>query len=213
MQAELTEDRGLPLSLLYVEWRVVFVLLSFSKTEPTDFCFAQPISGCQTVFPELRVLFPMSQKGFAERVAARMKQLGYCAQAITKILKPLSKGPAAHGKAFSHVTPVEEELMKHMHADGLGVKRIAAAVRRSTDTVSKHLFRKCGQTPGKVGPKVCITEAKYKQIYKGYQRLLQKSRAKEVHCQDGEERLEAQVQCQNFEPRILGAWGPLPAVV
>jgi len=132
------------------------------------------------VFPELRVLFPMSQKGFAERVAARMKQLGYCSQAITKILKPLSKGPAAHGKAFSHVTPVEEELMKHMHADGLGVKRIAAAVRRSTDTVSKHLFRKCGQTPGKVGPKVCITEAKYKQIYKGYQRLLQKSRAKEV---------------------------------
>ena len=92
--------------------------------------------------------------------------------------------------------------MKHMHADGLGVKRIAAAVRRSTDTVSKHLFRKCGQTPGKVGPKVCITEAKYKQIYKGYQRLLQKVTRQGGHCQDGEERLEAQVQCQNFEPRI-----------
>ena len=95
-------------------------------------------------------------------------------------LKPLSKGRAVHGKAFSHVTPVEEELMKHMHADGLGVKRIAAAVRRSTDTVSKHLFRKRGQTPGKASWKVCITEAKYKQIYKGYQRFLQKSRGKEV---------------------------------
>ena len=52
------------------------------------------------MFPELRVLFPMSQKGFAERVAARMKQLGYCSQAITKILKPLSKGPLRMEKPF-----------------------------------------------------------------------------------------------------------------
>eukprot|EP00435_Cladocopium_sp_Y103_P051656 s1435_g16.t1 len=122
----------------------------------------------------------MAQKGFADRVAARMKQLGYGAQVIGKILKPLSKGPAVPGKAFSHVTPVEEELMKHMHSDGLGVKQIAAAVRRSTDTVSKHLFRKCGQPPAKVGRKVAITEGKYKQIYKGYQRLLRKSPGKEV---------------------------------
>ena len=103
----------------------------------------------------------MAQKCFADRVAAQ-KQLGHGTQAISKILNSLSKARAVHGKAFSHVTAVEEELMKHMHADGLGVKRIAAAVSRSTDTVSKHLFRKCGQPPSKVGRKVAITEAKHK---------------------------------------------------
>ena len=122
----------------------------------------------------------MASRQFAQRVAARMKQLGYGQAAIGKILQPLTKRPAQCDQAFAHVTATEEELIRHLHADGLGVKRIAAALGRSTDTVSKHLFRKCKKKPVKVGRKACITEGKYKHIHKGYQRLLRNARGKEV---------------------------------
>ena len=122
----------------------------------------------------------MAHTDFAGTVAARMKQLGYGQLAISKVLRPLSGAEAACSASFSHVTPIEEELMRHLHASGLGVKRIAAAVGRSTDTISKHLFRRCKAKPARVGPKVCITDSNYKRIFKGYKRLLKNARGKEV---------------------------------
>ena len=122
----------------------------------------------------------MSHTDFAGTVAARMKQLGYGQHAISKVLRPLSGAEAACSASFSHVTPVEEELMRHSHASGLGVKRIAGALGRSTDTISKHLFRRCKAKPARVGRKVCITDSNYKRIFNGYKRLLKNARGKEV---------------------------------
>ena len=122
----------------------------------------------------------MAHTDFAGTVAARMKQLGYGQHAISKVLRPLSAPEAACSASFSHVTPVEEELMRHLHASGLGVKRIAGALGRSTDTISKHLFRRCKAKPARVGRKVCITDSNYKRIFKGYKHLLKNARGKEV---------------------------------
>ncbi|CAJ1423962.1 unnamed protein product [Effrenium voratum] len=117
----------------------------------------------------------------ANRVSARMKQLGYGPKAIRQILLPVTgKKAMKKDTAFVHVSPIEEELMKHLHSDGLGVKKVAAAVGRSTDTVSKHLFRKNKTKSGRVGPKVIITENKYKQMEKAYQKLLRQAKGKEV---------------------------------
>lgn len=109
-----------------------------------------------------------------------MKQLGYGPKAAQKILAPLLAKKVAKGVAFTHVPPVEEELMKHLHGDGLGVKKIAAALGRSSDTVSKHLYRRHTKKAGSVGPKVYISEAKYKQMAKAYQKLLRDAQGKEV---------------------------------
>ncbi|CAJ1348781.1 unnamed protein product [Effrenium voratum] len=117
----------------------------------------------------------------ANRVSARMKQLGYGPKAIRQILLPVTgKKAMKKDTAFVHVSPIEEELMKHLHSDGLGVKKVAAAMGRSTDTVSKHLFRKNKTKSGRVGPKVIITENKYKQMEKAYQKLLRQAKGKEV---------------------------------
>ena len=155
----------------------------------------------------------MAHTDFAGTVAARMKQLGYGQHAISKVLQPLSGAEAACSASFSHVTPVEEELMRHLHASGLGVKRIAGALGRSTDTISKHLFRRCKAKPARVGRKGCITDSNYKRIFNGYKRLLKNAPRQGGHCQDGEEGAEAQVQRQNFEPCTLGTWRPLPLSV
>ena len=74
-----------------------------------------------------------------------MKQLGTAPKAIRQILLPVTGKKAMKSV---HVSPIEEELMKHLHSDGLGIKKVAA---RSTETVSKHLFRKTKTKSGRVG--------------------------------------------------------------
>ena len=46
------------------------------------------------------------------------------------------------GYTFHRVSEHEANLMKKLHAEGSGVRSIAARLDRSTDTVSKHVFKK-----------------------------------------------------------------------
>ena len=84
-----------------------------------------------------------SKNDVLQRVSTRMAQLGYNSKAIRDIVGPVTKEKAEKGgESFQHVGPVEGELMKTLHEDGMGVKKIAAALGRSTDTISKHVFQK-----------------------------------------------------------------------
>ena len=96
-----------------------------------------------------------------------MKQLGYGTKAIRQVIGHLKSMKKDSDAAFRHVSAEESQLMKTLHDDGLGVKAIASTVHRSSDTVSKHLFKKNKrQKPQHVGRPVVITEAKFKQIQK-----------------------------------------------
>ena len=44
--------------------------------------------------------------------------------------------------AFARVTAKESQLFSKLHKQGMGVKKIRAITGRSTDTISKHVFRK-----------------------------------------------------------------------
>lgn len=103
-----------------------------------------------------------------------MKQLGYGTKAIRQVIGPLTMKSMKKDSdaAFRHVSAEESQLMKTLHDDGLGVKAIASTVHRSSDTVSKHLFKKNKrQKPQHVGRPVVITEAKFKQIQKAHKKL------------------------------------------
>ena len=43
---------------------------------------------------------------------------------------------------FTHVTSVEKALIKKLHSQGMGLRKIRAVTGRSFDTLSKHLFPK-----------------------------------------------------------------------
>ena len=79
------------------------------------------------------------------------------------------------------VDSCEDALMKSLHTEGYGVKKIAAMLRRSTDTVSKHVFKKNTKrvVQSKGRPKV-ITETVFKRMQKVYQKLLKESHPYEV---------------------------------
>ena len=63
----------------------------------------------------------MSSSGF--RLA--WPQLGYNSKAIRDIVGPVTKEKAEKGgESFQHVGPVEGELMKTLHEDGMGVKKL-----------------------------------------------------------------------------------------
>jgi hypothetical protein len=46
------------------------------------------------------------------------------------------------GKQFKRVAAHEQTLMQTLHQEGVGVGKIATRLRRSKDTVSKHIFKK-----------------------------------------------------------------------
>ena len=83
-----------------------------------------------------------------------------------------------------------------------GSRRRGAACMKQLGYGSQQLARSWSRS------NKAVTEAKYKQIHKGHQRLLQHARG-----QDGEERVEGEVQPQSFQPCILGPWSALQAVV
>ncbi|CAJ1422967.1 unnamed protein product [Effrenium voratum] len=116
-----------------------------------------------------------------KQFAGRMKLLGYGTKAIQKVIAPLAmKKPKKDNDGFQHVSPEEDVLMKNMHAEGMGIKKIASAIGRSTDTVSKHVFKKNNKKTKPTGRPVAISEQSFKQIQKVYQKLLRESKGKEV---------------------------------
>jgi len=101
--------------------------------------------------------------------------------AVRKVLSAVTaeackdKGAAC----FKHVSVQEEELMRHMHGEGFGVKRIASAIGCSTDTASKHVFKKYLKKAPKGGP-VAIGPATYQKVKKVYQKMLRECKGQEV---------------------------------
>ncbi|CAK0810004.1 unnamed protein product [Prorocentrum cordatum] len=66
--------------------------------------------------------------------------------------------------------------MRRLHDSGMGVKRIAAALSRSTDTVSKHLFKKNTTKKSKGRPKHSIRTPKgFLAAQRAYKKLLKSS--------------------------------------
>ena len=121
------------------------------------------------------------------RVTGRMQELGYGAKSIQAITpgvraKSTKKGGRKAERAeqdFKHVTVDEGALMRQMHEDGHGVKQIAATLHRSTDTVSKHVFKKhVKKAPH--GRPVAITPATYKKLEKVHKKLLKELPGQEV---------------------------------
>ena len=116
-----------------------------------------------------------------QAVAARMRKLGFSPTAVRQVTAPLRVKKALKKSAsFHHVTPQEAALMKRLHDEGIGVKKVAASVGRSSDTVSKHVFKKHFRQTTQVGRPVVINEAKFKQLQKGYQKMLREVTGKEV---------------------------------
>ena len=118
------------------------------------------------------------------RVTKRMQELGYGAksiQAITSAVRAKKGGKKAEcaEQSFKHVTADEGALMRQMHEDGQGVKKIAATLHRSTDTVSKHVFKKhVKKAPH--GRPVAITPAIYKRLEQVHKKMLKELPGQEV---------------------------------
>ena len=91
-------------------------------------------------------------------------------------------GPAAMPAAgFKHVSVGEGAIMRKLHAEGMGVRKIGALLSRSSDTVSKHMFNKhIKKEPIPKGRPHVITTALFKKMEKEYQKLLNKSQPHEV---------------------------------
>lgn len=131
---------------------------------------------------------------FAARMRARMVQLGYSQTAIKNIIPSRASSrvkPPKEEQCFRHVAPQEADMMRHMHGEGMGVKKIAAATGRSTDTVSKHVFKRHGKTKF-CGRPVAISPAVYKKVEKGYQKMLREAKGREVTVAMVKERLKLQ---------------------
>ena len=116
-------------------------------------------------------------------LVARMKRLGYSVKEINKVaagVKPKKQPANQEDAAFKHVSTEERDSMKKMREDGMGVKKIAAALGHSTDTVSKHVFHKNKKKPATVGRPIAISEMLFRRIQKVCQKLLRESQGKEV---------------------------------
>ena len=93
--------------------------------------------------------------------------------------------------------------MKAWHAEGLGVKTIARRLERSTDTVSKHVFKKNERGKKKpVGRPQTISDERFAAIMSTYEAMLAKAKnsAEVTAAADAVE-----VQPQNVAPRLLGS--------
>ena len=63
--------------------------------------------------------------------------------------------------------------MQKWHQEGLGVKKISERLERSTDTISKHLFKKHRRGGNKpLGRPAAITDAQFAKIIKTYETML-----------------------------------------
>ena len=79
-------------------------------------------------------------------------------------------------KSFTHVSADERVAMRRLHDSGMGVKKIAAAMGRSTDTISKHLFKKNTAKKAKGRPKHFIRTPKgFLAALRAYKKLLKSS--------------------------------------
>ena len=82
---------------------------------------------------------------------------------------------------YHHVSARESTIMKSLHNDGYGVKKIAAIVKRSTDTVSKHVFkRNTKNTARPKGRPSVVSETVFKRLHRVYQKLLNEAHPREV---------------------------------
>ena len=80
---------------------------------------------------------------------------------------------------FTHVSDREHALMRQLHGEGNGVRAIAKQLRRSTDTVSKHVFQKSGpETKRPSGRPPAITPTVFKKIQKTYTGMIAGAKAK-----------------------------------
>ena len=60
---------------------------------------------------------------------------------LSSTLGSCSTYPQLMGK-YTHVSAAEENIMRRMHREGMGVRKISALVGRSFETISKHIFKK-----------------------------------------------------------------------
>ena len=74
-------------------------------------------------------------------------------------------------KKFTHVTPREHALMQQWREEGESVNDIAALTKRSTDTVSKHLYKK-KRAKKPLGRPVAISEKDWPHVENTYNKLL-----------------------------------------
>ncbi|CAK0866119.1 unnamed protein product [Prorocentrum cordatum] len=90
--------------------------------------------------------------------------------AIEAASKAANRQPSRQATRNQHVA------MRRLHDSGMGVKRIAAALSRSTDTVSKHLFKKNTTKKSKGRPKHSIRTPKgFLAAQRAYKKLLKSS--------------------------------------
>ena len=82
---------------------------------------------------------------------------------------------------YSHVTSVEATLMKKLHEQGMGVRKIRQVTGRSFDTISKHIFKKHRPMKAKAkGRPPAITAAILKRLVKAHETLTQQRPSMEV---------------------------------
>ena len=86
------------------------------------------------------------------------------------------------GKSFKKVSARESELMRTWSSEGMGPKAIGLRLRRSTDTVYKHVFVKpknarLGRKQPKLGRPVSIPKEMWPKIQKCYVDMIQKAKS------------------------------------
>ena len=82
---------------------------------------------------------------------------------------------------YSHASPTEEALMKKLHAEGMGLRKIRSPTGRGFETISKHVFTKshAKKVRAKGRPSV-ITPSVYKRLVAANEKLLSAKPRKEV---------------------------------
>ena len=82
---------------------------------------------------------------------------------------------------YQHVTNMEAALMKKMHEQGMGLRKIRSMTGRSFDTISKHVFKK--NKVRKVNPKgrpPAISPSMFKLVWAAHEKLIKTNPNKEV---------------------------------
>ena len=68
-----------------------------------------------------------------------------CCAAAAPVLKAVPQCTHAMAK-YSHVTSVEATLMKKIHEQGMGLRKIRKVTGRPFETIPKHVFKKIRPT-------------------------------------------------------------------
>lgn len=81
--------------------------------------------------------------------------------------------------SFHHVKADEDALMKTLHGQGLGIKKIAKLLGRGANTVSEHVFKHHSRHPKRpVGRPPKLNEAKAKKIVSTHAKMLAEAKGK-----------------------------------